>query len=234
MSPEVLMKSLVILFTLIAIALPAAAHDPFIEEEDWGDFEQPYSVEDSSISYALYGYLDEDDIDVFQLEFSEADRMLVELLVPVCGEHYAAFYPQFAVIGAAADADPEIDTADLPFELPDGMGIIAIGGSGDPKDSKRPTFVEPFGGTAFYEAPRLDMDAPTDGTHYVVVYLPVSGESEAMTGDYTLATGYREVFSSDAGRMMSAVAAIRSGEWLHRRCDLLPDDPDAVLEHEHE
>ncbi len=67
------------------------------------------------------------------------------------------------------------------------------------------------------------------GTYLIAVYAP----DEETSGDYTIATGYREVFSMGLDTV-TAVAAIRSNSWLHRDCDLAPDDPNAIIEHEHE
>lgn len=224
-----------ILLSLV-IAVPAFAHDPFIEEEDWGSFDAPVPVADSSISYALYGYLDEEDVDVFQLDFAEADALLrAEVLAAVCGEHYINFYPQFAILAAKEDVAEPIDVS-LPFDIPDDLAVLystidtPTDASGEvtpePTLEARDTFVEPFGGTEFYQGPAIDLMIPVAGSYYVAVF-----NADGLTGDYTLATGYKEQFNSPADQMLQNVQAIRSGEWLHRRCDLPPGDPDAIVEH---
>lgn len=229
------MRRLVILLGLLFTALPVVAHDPYIEAEDWGLFDAPHRVDDSGISYALYGYLENGgDVDVFQLDFVNAgDLLRVELLVPVCGDHYADYYPQFAVFGRSTNPDAEVTSA-LPLHIPDGLGMIfnTLAPSGEPAatpTAERPTFVEPFGGTAFYQSSRYDLEVSTAGTYYVAVFDPSENG-----GDYTLATGYREEFNSPLSQVFSNVLTIRSGDWLHRRCDLPPGHPDAVIEHKHE
>ena len=222
----------IILALALLLAFPVAAHDPSIEEEDWGGFDAPYQTADATVSYALYGYLDEADVDVFTLDFPEADMLLrAELLTPVCGEHYADFYPQMVIFAPAADGVTPIEVA-LPFDVPEGLVPIYTSAAARPEatpepEGERPTFVEPIGGTTFYESLRTDLTVTTAGRYWVAVYNP-----DGQTGDYALATGYREVFNSSPVQVMQAVAAIRSGEWLHRRCDLSPDDPDAVIEHD--
>jgi hypothetical protein len=230
--------SLIVLIMLfLALTVPAFAHDPFIEEEDWGSFDQPKQVADSSISYALYGYLDEEDVDVFQLDFAEAEALLrAEVLTPVCGEHYANFYPQFAILTAKENVAEPLAVS-LPFEIPDELAVwystlpteASAETTPEPTPETRSTFVEPFGGTEFYDGPSIDLMTPAAGSYYVVVF-----NADGLTGDYTLATGYKEQFNSPADQMLQNVQAIRSGEWLHRRCDLPPGDPEAVIEHEHE
>lgn len=225
------MKKLVVgLIVMVLSAMPAAAHDPFIEEHDWS-FDEPYQTADPSISYALYGYLDEDDVDVFRLDFDEADALLrVEVLATVCGEHYLDFYPQFVILADSAVVNEPVEV-ELPFDLPDELSVwyATFQEEFDSKSTDaRPTFVEPFGGTEFYEGPKIDLKVPAAGSYWVVVF-----NANDKTGDYTLATGYRETFNSPFDQMIKNVRQIQSGEWLHRRCDLAPDDPNAVIEHEH-
>lgn len=223
----------------LALTAPVLAHDPFIEEEDWGSFDAPLMVADSSISYALYGYLDEGDVDVFQLDFAEAEMLLrAEVLTPVCGEHYASFYPQFAILADRDSVTEPLDVA-LPFEIADDLAVlyntiedsmnIDAEATSEPTPEVRSTFVEPFGGTEFYDGPSIDLMTPVAGSYYVAVF-----NADGLAGDYALATGYKEQFNSPADQMLRNVGAIRSGEWLHRRCDLPPDDPDAVIEHDHD
>ncbi len=225
----------IILALVLLMAFPAAAHDPSIEEEDWGGFDAPFQTADATVSYALYGYLDEADVDVFALDFPEADMLLrAELLIPVCGAHYADFYPQMVIFAPAADGLTAIDIT-LPFDVPEGyVPVYTSAPAAQPEatpepEGERPTFVEPVGGTVFYESVRTDWTVTVAGSYRVAVYNP-----EGQPGDYALATGYREVFNSSPLQMMQAVAAIRSNEWLHRRCDLPLDDPNAVIEHDHD
>lgn len=226
-------RSLSILIGFLLVVLPVLAHDPFIEEHDWGGFDDPFIVTDAAISYALYGYLDEEDYDVFQLDFAEAGELLrAEVLTPVCGAHYADFYPEFIIV-APADVVAEPLEMELPFVLPPDNAILYASFDAEPvaeaTPEPRPTFIEPFGGTAFYQGIKIDLYVPAAGSYWIVVFSP-----DGLSGDYTLATGFREVFNSSRDQMLRNVRAIQSGEWLHRRCELSPDDPDAVIEHEHD
>jgi hypothetical protein len=228
------LAALVILILLAA--LPAAAHDPFIEhDEGWSSFKTPFVAPDAAISYALYGYLPKaDSIDVFEYNLDKAEALLrVELLVPVCGAHYQNFYPQFIIAGPPTKDALKVE---LPFDLPEGMSVIYTSmpqkqAEATPEakpDGKRPTFTEPFGGTIFYDGPSIDVKVPAAGTYYVVVFDPAG-----KGGDYTLATGYKEQFNSPREQVLRNVASVRTGEWLHRRCELSPDDPKAIIAHSH-
>ncbi len=214
-------RLVIVMGVLLLLVVPSLAHDPYIEAGDWGGFDTPQVVMDNAISYAFYGYLDEADIDVFTVRFAAADEILrIELLVPQCGEHYSAFYPDYVVL--APDMDGEAAT-DLPFEIPEGYGVL-FHETYEVAGETRGTFTEPFGGTVFYEAERHDITVPQAGDYYIVVFDP-----DGATGDYTLATGYQERFESDLGQMMANVATIRSDRWLHRDCALSPDDPAAII-----
>lgn len=216
-------KMLLLLTIFIITALPALAHDPYIEDDDWGEYENPYAVADSAISYAFYGYLGEDDLDVFAIDFEEAGmRLQVELLVPECGEHYVDFHPEYAIISPQITDQGEFD---LPIEIPEGYGVLHYESA---TIAERGTFLEPFGGTTFYEAPRLTLNVPEAGTYSVVLFTP-----PAQTGDYALAVGYEERFESPFGQMITNTARIRANDWLHRDCSLSPDDPNAIINVEH-
>lgn len=196
------------LWTTVA-ALPVFAHDPRIEEEDWGDFTDPYVIEDATISYALYGYLEnEEDIDVFELHFAEDDLLLRgEILVPVCQETYAEFYPEYVIVGEGENG-LELE---LSFDLPEGFSILYHYTTRPSKATEtRKSYISSHAGTEYYESERMDETLPLNGTYYLVVYT-----SDGLVGDYTLATGYREVFLSDPEDITEAVQKIRSDEWLH-------------------
>ncbi|MEZ4669546.1 MAG: hypothetical protein R3E39_16705 [Anaerolineae bacterium] len=178
-------------------------------------------------------------MDVFQLNFAQADSLLrTELLTPVCGEHYANFYPQFVIVTAQENITEDLEVI-LPFELPDGMGVLystlamppAPGAELAPEATSdvRPIFVEPFGGTEFYQGPKIDLNVPAVDAYYVAVF-----NNDGQTGDYTLATGVKEQFNSPISQMLTNVQTIKSGEWLHRRCDLPVGDPNAIIEHQHD
>ncbi len=226
----------IMLPVLLILFAPVLAHDPLIEKEDWGDFEQPLQVTDPAVSYAFYGYLDNNDIDVFKYDFAKADEPLhVQLLTPVCGDHYAEFYPQFLVV-APKDMVKEPVNITLPFDLPTDLAIFySTIAPEEPDDEEEPakpldlppraTFVEPIGGTEFYDAPTVDLKIPVAGTYYVVVYY-----NDGITGDYVLATGTKEQFDSPVSQTLANVAEIKSGAWLHRHCDLPLGDPNAIIE----
>jgi hypothetical protein len=221
---------------LLLVAGVTSAHDPYIEEGDWGGFDEPFETTDSAISYAMYGYLEADDIDVFALDFDTAEGLLrAQVLTPVCGEHYVNFYPQFIVFAPESKGIEALDIK-VPFEVPEGYVPLFASFEAAAKTVEaevtletRPTFVEPFGGTEFYDNSTLDFTILKPGRYYVVVFNP-----QGEMGDYTLATGYREEFNSPVDQMLSNVLTIQSSEWLHRRCDLTPGDPDAIIEHQHE
>ena len=208
------------------VSAPVLAHDPYIEEDDWGDFDTPFVIPSDQISYALYGYLDEEDIDVFAISFDKTASLLrVELLVPQCGAHYVDFFPDYVILAPGIEDTVNMD---LPFDIPEGYGVFFAENDEAPATDERETFLEPFGGTTFYEAPRHDLTVPVAGTYYIVLF-----DADGKTGDYSLATGYEERFGSGMARVLRNTSTIRSNGWLHRVCDLAPDDPNAIVNVDH-
>ena len=217
------MRRLLLVLMLFCLAMPALAHDPYLEDDgDWGSFDDPYQVVDHTISYAFYGYLDNaEDTEVFQITFPEGDALLrVNLLVPVCNTHYRDFYPDYAVVSPDISEDDAVDV-ELPIDLPDGYRVFYS--SMPEPQAERPTFVEPFGNTEFYDAPTQDLTVPVAGDYYIVVY-----DDDGQTGDYSMAPGHIEQFNNPMLETISKTATIRAGSWLHRDCDVEPE-PEAVV-----
>jgi len=206
-----LMIRLAVLIILLTFAMPAFAHNPRVEGEDWGHFDAPYVVEDGAISFAFFAALAPgDDLDVYHLTFAEADRLRLELLIPVCGETYVDFYPRIFVLGAGDDPltasdfitliTPSDDTdvtatpdslAELAMrvgDFPDDLSLLYTYDSRDDEAGVRPIFYERHTRRDYYEAQRVDLDVKA-GDITLVVYDPAG-----VGGDYLLASGYVEAF----------------------------------------
>jgi hypothetical protein len=198
---------------LLMVAAPALAHNPRAEGDDWGNFDAPYVVEDGAVSFAFFGALAPgNDLDVYQLTFSDDDRLRLELLIPVCGDIYADYYPRILVLGAgdapligddlAALLLPDADASTAPAPTPEGEALAAsIGAPPDdlsllytydsrPADDNetRTTYYEHHTRRDYYEAETVDLDV-TAGDYTLVVFDPADAG-----GDYLLASGYVETF----------------------------------------
>jgi len=214
----------ILLLTLIS-AMPAQAHDPHFETSYWDGLTNPFVVPtDPTVSFAMYGYLDTQHVDGIALDFKYAgDKLQAQLLVPVCGLHYTDFYPQMAVVGPGLPA-PD-NTTVLPFTLPPGMGIQVVTMNKPDANGQRPTLHEDIGNTTFYTAPEVDLNVTVAARYYVLIW----GTANA-TGDYAVATGYREEAYSPLIHTLNSIVLIRSGKFLHRDCKKDPGDPSAIIQ----
>lgn len=173
---------------LLAIAGGVLAkQEPYVEApgEDFGGVDAPFTIPDGLDAFILAGRFDTDtDVDAFThtvsfdaaasvgivtsvlptptpLPTSEGVMALpIEVIVPVCGEHFEPVYPSVAIIGQGLDAPEE----ELPFDLPDGMGALIL--AREPLQGER---------------------APRSNWADVITYAPESFSVELPEGAYTLA-----------------------------------------------
>lgn len=212
---------LVIIISLCFIPL-SLAHEPFLEEGDWGMFDDPHIVVDPAIAIGLYGYLDNEDMDIFELNFlgGEDTTFFSGIRVPVCGDHYTEFYPHYAIL--APEEFATVDT-ELPFDMPQGFGIFHYQGP-TIMEEERLSFFDPNLQNEFYMGQASFLDFPDVGTYYIIVFNP-----EGQMGDYALVTGHIETFIPDPNNLDPISASIANDSWLKRDCNLSPDDPNAII-----
>ncbi len=244
-----------LIFTLTVImtlgVVIVLAHNPRVEVDDWGNFDDPYVVEDGRISFAFFGYLqDEDDVDVFRLDFAEPESILrMELFIPECGEHYVDFYPDVFVFGPT---DP-LSYGDVPSWIDgmcqiDGDGGYCLESTADPEiretigdvppiafvykyqtydpdnTDPRTTRYESHTRRDYYESTSIDIPLEDAGSYYLIV-----ADWGSSGGDYLLATGAAGIFFPPLPSEPESVAMNTNGHWLHRDCSLSPDDPNAII-----
>ena len=226
------------------------AHNPRVEVDDWGNFDDPYVIKDGNVSYAFFGYLDSSyDFDVFRLDFAERDMELrLRVLVPACGGHYTDYYPEVMIFGPVNNNV----SVNIPSWI-DGLcqfyddGTICVESTPDPEiaenlgevdetiqplyryvtmpeTDERETFYEVHTRRDYYEVPRLNLDLADAGSYYLIVYDP-----QREGGDYLLSTGNTEQFLPMQDTEPESVVMQTDGYWLHRDCTLAPDDPNAII-----
>lgn len=212
-----LKRCLAVVFMWVVGVTVALAHNPRVElEEDWGDFAAPYIVEDGTVSFAFFGFLDEGDVDVFRLTFADDALVPLEILVPACGETYADFYPEMWVMEAADHADfaaletwfSDSGSAD---DAPDGFSVLAAYTSRLDGDD-RPTYFERHTQRDYYLHPDANVDVQA-GDVALIVYDPAG-----VGGDYLLASGQREVFFPPLESEPSSVGTNWRRDWLRAAC----------------
>ncbi len=207
MSSRRLMSIMMALVLSLVAALPAAAHVPYIERQDYG-WPNPFVVQDVEQSKAMYAWLSSpSDIDVYAFNVTETTDLFVEVIVPVCPA-YEQFLPSYAIVGPGLP-DPGDE---LPVDLPPGYGAIVVPNlePGAPRD----TFFEPFGGKWYYEGVSFNEPASTPGLWLVIVWDPY-----AMGGDYVASIGLEERFTPrDILRSLINTPYVRQGRELHTDC----------------
>jgi hypothetical protein len=192
----------------LCIASPAAAHVPFIENEDYA-VEHPFVVKDSiENSKAVYAWLQTGtDIDVYVFDVTKPVRVYAQALVQVCPE-YEQFLPWLAIAGPGLPLPEE----ELPFVLPDDYGAVIVKNKnpGEP----RPAFHEFVSGKDYFDAPAFDRAVSTKGIWYIFFY-----DSYEKGGDYVGVLGFKEVFSlPDLVRTLIITPTIWINAELHTTC----------------
>jgi hypothetical protein len=177
---HVLMLSLIL---IIVTAVPALAHRPYFEEEDIGPNE-PWQVDDPTISTAIYATLESaTDVDYFTFEGQAGQVILLALTIPQI-EGQADFAPTLALMG------PGLPEADLPGHVirPEDAGAVEIA----PPPGPAPTFFEPFSRTSYWDRQEEHVTLPADGRYVVAVWHP-----EGQVGRYVFVVGDKERLGGD-------------------------------------
>lgn len=190
--------------------LCASAHVPYFEHRDFSD-EKPFVVRKIvTQSKALYSWLENDglnpckDLDVYRFTLNKAEIMYIEIIVPVVEDYYENFYPWYALVGLGL---PD-STQSLPFEIPDGYGVIV---KENVETEQRETFYEPFGGKKYYKGPIFEEKLEQKGEYFIYCWDPYE-----KGGDYTLVVGNKEIWGPlDILRALIYTPLIRLGLELH-------------------
>jgi len=173
------MVSLVVVLLFVPVA--AWAHSPQFPEGNHS-LETAYQIKDAAKSWAIYTALEHPDkADYYKFTVSKGDKIQVSLITPDSPSS-SGFMPSFALLVPGLNQN---DSLPVYIEVPVGYGVIVVNGT-----ALEEAVYEPFSPGWFYELANMTMDAPTDGTYYVMVF-----EKANNTGNYGLAVGYLEEFT---------------------------------------
>ncbi|MEN3035388.1 MAG: hypothetical protein ABC537_03695 [Candidatus Methanosuratincola sp.] len=164
---------------MIALTFPsAAAHSPIIPGGN-ETLDQAISIDDPAKSWAVFSRIPGDwTAQFYKFEMNEGDRIYFVLQIsPEAKE--SGFSPIIAIIGPGMPDPPE----GLPFQVPEGSGVLVI--EGTPADFAS---YEGFTPTVFFRVASYSSPAPATGTYYLVVF-------SETPGSYSLAIGYKEEFT---------------------------------------
>jgi hypothetical protein len=218
--------------TLLSLAgMAQAKMIPYVEplDGDWGTFEEPpvLTLEGAYFS-GVFGRLGAaGDADVIHMRFDSPveGEVRVDLLVPVCGDHFADFFPTLALIGPDQDM-PEEAWAALPFDLPEGLGaqILEPERPAENDDSPRPLSDWQVWEQDYYQALTITFEVPIPAKYFFAIW-----DETGDTGAYTLLTGAvhpgPDVVDPEEVEALYDTM-ISSGAWMGVDCDV-PVTPDA-------
>jgi len=172
-------------------ATAALAHSPVFPEENHST-QTAYEINDPVKSWAIYTALEHEDLaDYYKFTVSQGDKIQLSLIVPDSPSKLG-FLPSFALL---VPGNTQNDSVPAYIEVPAGYGTVVVNGA-DPGQA----VYEPFTPGWFYEVSNLRMNAPADGTYYVVVFNHMQHNDDTLThahqdGNYGLVVGYIESFT---------------------------------------
>jgi len=197
-----------IILLLGLISVPAFAHEPYIETDDYSE-EAPFIIKDSiENSKAIYAWLDNGtDIDVYTFEVKKPARLYAKVIVQACPE-LKDHLPWIALAGPGL---PMPDEA-LPFTLPQGYGAYIIKNKNP--GEQRETFYEAFSAKSYYDGPLFDQEVTAEGTWYAYFWDP-----QQKGGDYVAIFGFKERFALKHlwGSIVNTIR-VRHNKELHVPC----------------
>ncbi|MCQ8891843.1 MAG: hypothetical protein NQU41_00490 [Candidatus Methanosuratincola sp.] len=164
---------------MIALAVPpAAAHSPIIAGGN-DSLDRAISIDDPAKSWAIFSRIPGGwTAQFYKFDMNEGERIYSVLQIsPEAKE--SGFSPLIAIIGPGMPDPPE----GLPFQVPEGSGVLVI--EGVPADSAS---YEGFTPTVFFRVASYSSPAPATGTYYLAVF-------SGIPGSYSLAIGYKEEFT---------------------------------------
>lgn len=185
-----------------------AAHVPYIEGKDYPEGPD-FVIRDVDQSKAFYAYLDEDDVDGFEIVLDEPGRVYVSMLIPFCRE-YAYYDVNFALIGPGLPAVQQ----KLPVAVPEGQGAV-VHNAGFKDWADRPFMYEMFSDRKYFEGRSYTHNAAAAGTYRFIVW-----HSTGQPGDYIAIVGRAESFGpSDMKLAVINTPIIQRKEEMRSECE---------------
>lgn len=211
---------LLLVFGLLVSALMVAAKaEPFVEapDEDWGGVEGAVTLPDGLSGFFLAGRLaTRDDVDAVTFTTTTPlTDVRANVLVPICGTQFEAFYPSVAIVGAGLPL-PEATALDgAPFTVPDGEGLLLLNDP-PPNVGERARSGWEYFNQYVYTPEIYTFDLPEAGTYSLVVWEPNGG-----VGAYMLDAGVEGqamLDSRDEAERESAFSLLLSGRFKGTDC----------------
>lgn len=167
----------------LGVCSSAVAHKPVVVDGGPTTLETAYVIDDPAVSQVGYHHAQPTQPALwFTFEAEAGETLYLELGVPEI-EGLASLRPRMALIGEGLPEPPE--NATLPFELPEGHGVLVY----DTADVPPELFQEHFTGTSSWKFEAERPELPTTGRYYLVGYLPPE-----VYGKFWMAIGTKEEF----------------------------------------
>ncbi len=172
----------IIVTAILVLIVPALAHQPFFEEEDF-TAGNPGHIEDPTISTAMYATLETpNDVDYYEFNGSQNQSVLLSITIPqITGQEN--FTPTMALIG------PGLPPGDLPKQVikPQDSGVLIL-----PSPANATSFFEPFSRTSYWTRQEQYVKLPANGSYSVAVW-----DDKGQAGRYVFVIGDREIPGGD-------------------------------------
>ena len=172
----------IIVTALLVLIVPALAHQPFFEEEDF-TAGNPGHIKDPTISTAMYATLETpNDVDYYEFNGSQNQSVLLSITIPqITGQEN--FTPTMALIG------PGLPPGDLPKQVikPQDSGVLIL-----PSPANATSFFEPFSRTSYWTRQEQYVKLPANGSYSVAVW-----DDKGQAGRYVFVIGDREIPGGD-------------------------------------
>lgn len=168
-----------IAISLLVLATPAEAHSPLFTGENHS-IETAMAIEDPAKSFVVYHDLQRDEASYYQFEMKAAERIFIQVLVPISPE--SGFVPSISLLIPGPGSDEGLPSF---VEVP--AGYHSMIANGDPEAEGE---LEPFTPGPVFILAEIDVQAPEDGIYYAVVYSNDEG------GNYAFVIGYLEGFTA--------------------------------------
>ncbi len=184
------------LFLLVLIP-SVTAHSPIFSGGN-ERLDNAMVVDDPTKSWVIYNeLLGGGTAHYYRLEMKQGEGIVISLISPQVSVE-KGFLPSLAIMGPGLGSDGELPSF---VERPTDADVLLV--PGDPSSAIK---FEPFTPAAFHQIAKGTVDAPLNGTYYVVVF------DVNVGGNYAIAVGTRETFTAEEWLLIPFVS-FRTYQW---------------------
>jgi hypothetical protein len=206
------------LLALATASMVAAKGEAYVEApgEDWGGADNAVAMPEGLHTFFVAGRFGAyGDVDAITFTTTTPlEEVRANVLVPICGEHFAAVYPSVAIIG------PGLDTAAIegaPFTVPDGQGVMLLPPNQRQAQGSRPRSDWEYFNHFVYAPGIHSFDLPQAGEYSLVVWEP-NGNVGAYMLDFGTSEEHALLDNRTEAERSEAISLLTSGRFLETDC----------------